>query len=261
MPVTVRRQPKVGTCIFCGAHGPLEGEHVIAQWVRKALGVGGNRKQTIWLGQKLQIVRRWQKPIATRPQWCVCHECNHGWMKDLEDAVQPQLAKLARQGVTAIPDPVTARMLVAWAFKTAAVAQEMEPNRRKPIDAAARDHLRVNGEPPSGTRGWILPCNDLDGAVHIGTFAVTGNEVGYAINVVVGSVRLALIGPWRGQELRDHQPSPVDGVKRIPIWPQATNQRLACRTTKAPAIVQAVTTLTHFSLGPNQTSTGGATPT
>jgi hypothetical protein len=202
----MRRQPKVGTCIFCGKHGPLEGEHVIAQWVRKALGIAGNRKQTVWLGQKLKMVRRWQKPIATRPQWCVCRECNHGWMKDLEDAVQPHLATLARQGATTVPDPATARLLVAWAFKTAAVAQEMEPNRLKPIDAAARDYLRVNGEPPPGTRGWMLPCNDrdLDGAVHFGTFAVTGSEVGYAINVVVGWVRLALIGPWRDRSCGTH---------------------------------------------------------
>ena len=206
--------------------GPLEGEHVIAQWVRKALGIFGNRKQTIWLGQQLRLVRRWQKPIATRPQWCVCHECNHGWMKDLEDAVQPHLATLAQQGVTAIPDPATAKLLVAWAFKTAAVAQEMEPNRLKPIDTAAREYLRVNGEPPPGTRGWMLPCDDLDGAVHIGTFAVIGSEVGYAINVVVGRMRVALIGPWHGEELQHHQPSAVDGVEPILIWPQPTKQRL-----------------------------------
>ncbi len=225
----MRRQPKVGTCIFCGKHGPLEGEHVIAQWVRKALGIAGNRKQTIWLGQKLKMVRRWQKPVATRPQWCVCRECNHGWMKDLEDAVQPHLETLARRGVATVPGPATARLLVAWAFKTAAVAQEMEPNRLKPIDAAARDYLRVNGEPPPGTRGWMLASNDrdLDGAVQIGTFAVTGGEVDYAINVVVGRVRLALIGPWRGQELRHAQPSPVDGVEPVLVWPQATNQQLA----------------------------------
>lgn len=224
----MRRQPKVGNCIFCGKNGPLEGEHVIAQWVRKALGIAGNRKQTIWLGQQLRMVRRWQKPIATRRQWCVCRECNHGWMKDLEDATQPHLAWLARQGVITVPDPATARLLVAWAFKTAAVAQEMEPNRLTPIDAAARDYLRVNGEPPHGTRAWMLPNNEpaLDGAIHFGTFAVSGSEVGYAINVVVGRARLALIGPWGGHELPHHQPSPVDSVEPVLIWPQATNRKL-----------------------------------
>jgi len=76
-------------------------------------------------------------------------------MKDLEDQVKPHLAPLARRGPVAVPGPAAARLLVAWAFKTAAV-QEMEPNRLKPIDSTARQYLRREGAPPPGVYSSYL---------------------------------------------------------------------------------------------------------
>ena len=64
------------------------------------------------------------------------------------------------------------------------------------------------------------------------------------------------LAPDGRNEAKNSQPR---SARRYPDHPPP-RRSLACRTTKALAMVQAVTTLTHFSLGPNQTSTGGATP-
>jgi hypothetical protein len=217
------RQPRDGTCIFCGSRGLREREHVIADWLRDALAVTGSRKQRIMVGPDLTIVRRWQKPIATKRVRCVCHDCNHGWMKDLEDAVKPHLSVLARQGMAIVPAAPAARLLTAWAFKTVAVAQELESNELKPLDSAACDQLRCTSEPPPGVSAWMLPFSEpqVDGFVRLATYTVRPNEIGYVAWVVIGRVGLVLIGPWRGMELPPLQPSDVDGLAPVQLWPIA----------------------------------------
>jgi hypothetical protein len=216
----MKRQPKVGTCIFCPTYGTLEGEHVFSQWLRDELCIKGDRKQRVILGPQFNIVRSWMKPMSTRRAWCVCPECNHGWMKDLEDDVKLHLAVVARIGTAIVPTGSAARLLAAWALKTAAVSQELPPNTLKPIDSMICDYLRQNGEPPLGTTAWMLPTTepDMDAIAMLAAFGRGSQELGYTAQVAVGRVRLALILPRGGREL-PFQPSRVFGIPPIPLWP------------------------------------------
>ncbi len=159
--------------------------------------------------------------MSTRRAWCVCPKCNHGWMKDLEDDVKPHLAVVARIGTAIVPTGSAARLLAAWALKTAAVSQELPPNTLKPIDSMICDYLRQNGEPPPGTTAWMLPTTepDMDAIAMLAAFGRGPQELGYTAQVAVGRVRLALILPHGGREL-PFQPSRVFGIPPIPLCPE-----------------------------------------
>jgi hypothetical protein len=141
-------------------------------------------------------------------------------MKDLEDAVIPTLSVLARTGTSIIVAGDSLRTLAAWAFKTAAVGQELPPNTLKPIGAGARGYLYTKGEPPPGTTVWMLPSTEpeVDAVTMLATFGEGATEVGYMAQIVVGRVRLALIASFSGRELA-LQPTGVLGVPAIQIWP------------------------------------------
>ncbi len=208
--------PTIGTCIFCGEVGPLEREHVLAQWIRKELGILGHRRHRTIRGLDLKVTHRWSNPIATARVRCVCYDCNHRWMKALEERVKGGLGMMMRQGLTILAMSADInRDLAAWTLKTAAVAQELPGNTLKPINAAMRRYLYEKLEPPPGTTGWVSPspAPEVDALVQVATL-----DGGYVAQIVVGYIRLAAIGSFSGQRL-EIQPSDVLGVDAIEIWP------------------------------------------
>jgi hypothetical protein len=208
---------------MCGTVGTLEGEHVFAQWLRNMLGLARKlRRHRIIHGPGFTVQRKWTKLMSTRRAWCVCYDCNHGWMKKLEDAVKPTLSVLARLGTKiALPAGDDTRRLVVWALKTAAVAQELPPTTLKPIGAATRQRLQELQEPPPGALAWMLPSTepDMDAVCMIAQVGVGNKAFGYMVQVVVGRVRIAVLVPYNGGEM-PLQPSGVLGVPAIAIWPK-----------------------------------------
>jgi hypothetical protein len=208
---------------MCGTVGTLEGEHVFAQWLRNMLGLARKpRRHRIIHGPGFTVLQKWTELMSTRRAWCVCYDCNHEWMKKLEDAVRPTLSVLARQGTRiALPAGDDTMRLVAWALKTAAVAQELPPKSLKPIGAVTRQLLRERQEPPPGTLAWMLPSTepDMDAVCMIAEVGIGNKAFGYMVQVVVGKVRIAVLVPYNGGEM-PLQPSRVLGVPAIAIWPK-----------------------------------------
>jgi len=181
----------------------------------------GHRRHWVFKGLNLEIAHSWSNPIATATVPCVCSACNHGWMKALEERVRDTLAGMMRNGLTIVPVGGVLRDLAAWAFKTAAVAQELRGNTLKPIVAGARAYLYANGEPPPNTTVWLAPTPDpgvLDAAVHLASLGKGTNQWGYLAQIVIGQIRLVVIGSFTGRAL-PFKPSDVLGVTAIEIWP------------------------------------------
>jgi hypothetical protein len=217
------QQPTVGTCIFCGAVGPLEREHLLAAWIRKQLPITGQRRHRVFKGGlNLQLAHSWFNPAATATVRCVCYGCNHGWMKDLEERVMGTLGPMMRSGLTIVPVGNRLRDLAAWAFKTAAVGQELPSNTLKPIVADARRHVYAKGEPPPNTTVWLSPTPepDYDAVIFLATLGQGTSEWGYLTQIVAGRISLAVIGSFTGR-LLPVQPPNVLEVNALEIWPTA----------------------------------------
>jgi hypothetical protein len=213
-----------GTCTFCQVVWPLEREHLFAEWIRGQLaqmGITGTRRHRLIKGLDMVIAHRWLNPAATHRVRCVCATCNHGWMKSLEERVMGPLGMLMRNGLKIVPvgDDLL-RDLAAWAFKTAAVAQEQPSNHIRPIVAGARGYLYGKGEPPPNTVVWLSPTPepDVDAGILLASLGSGIAEWGYLGQIVLGRISLAVIGSFLGRPL-PFQPTNVFGVEAIEIWP------------------------------------------
>ena len=223
--VASRKAPPVGTCIFCQTVGPLEREHLLAAWTRRQLhqilGTGNRRHRVFKGATDPRVTHNWLNPVATAWVRCVCAVCNHGWMKSLEERVIGPLGSLMRNGLTIVPtSDAVRRDLAAWAFKTAAVGQELPSNHIKPIDLSARSYLYARGDPPPNTVVWLSPSPELafDAIVMMTSVGAASVELGYFAQIVVGRISLAVVGSFTGQPL-PFQPANVHGVEAIEIWP------------------------------------------
>jgi hypothetical protein len=222
------RPPITGTCIFCQVFGLLEREHVVSEWMRDILhkrpaaSVYRLHRTFRYSGTSTpEMTGHWVKPIATKRVRCVRHDCNHGWMKLLEERVKPLLGPLMLNGLQIIPVGKDQRRdLAAWAFKVVAVGQELPGNHIKPIDQGARTYLYQHLEPPPNVIVWIAPTpeQEFDGVIQLTAIAVGGVVVGYFGTVVAGRISLSVQGSFTRQPI-PFQPTSVLGVEAIEIWP------------------------------------------
>lgn len=102
------------SCVFCGAI-PLTKEHVIAQWLRAALGVTDFRVR--YIQHTLETTRHHDGPAFLEQVRVVCATCNNGWMNDLEESVRHFLPKLIT-GRLVLLNVAEQEALARWSFKT-----------------------------------------------------------------------------------------------------------------------------------------------
>ena len=95
--------------------------------------------------------RRWMSahPIDIVVK-CVCRECNHGWMNDIETAAQPTILRMMK-GEAVMLDTGKQTALGAWICLKAILGQYIDPVVPPPSDWL--EHLFQNQTPPSG---WFI---------------------------------------------------------------------------------------------------------
>ena len=101
------------TCIFCGGDGPFDKEHVIPEWVARALKVKRVRVTRRALGVSHEPYESVGSFGATVGRVCK-HTCNNGWMKKLEDLAKPILVPMMipKRPVSISPDEQV--VLASW---------------------------------------------------------------------------------------------------------------------------------------------------
>jgi len=155
----------------------MSGEDVIPRWLARVLRPSGPVKFTL----SSTFVDRADLP-STRPKYvdnvslgklrAVCDGCNHGWMKDLEDAAKPLLEPmLHRDRIPLDAEPRTT--LAAWATKTAAM---LTLKYSKPPSAALLHELYASSLSPRGSSVWL--CHVDPAAFQVGTSPVLSAPVG-----------------------------------------------------------------------------------
>jgi len=78
-------------CLVCGNDDPAS-EHVIARWLRKELQLNGLVSEFRMDSEYQEGIRPWRKwdtLAIVLPN--ICKTCNGGWMRDLEQAIEPIL--------------------------------------------------------------------------------------------------------------------------------------------------------------------------
>jgi hypothetical protein len=152
-----RRRKRSGKCLFCQQEGKLSREHVIPQWIGKALQIQTNVE--VYTGS--ERVHTLEALSIVLPR--ICQGCNIGWMSDLEERVKPVLEPIllgARPGNRRVIDPSQQATLATWAVKTSLLLtiREFEDQEHGWIPADNLQWLyqrRGADLPPPGARVWV----------------------------------------------------------------------------------------------------------
>jgi hypothetical protein len=217
------------TCIFCGGL-PLTREHVIADWISRALVAGYGAGHRSLVGQTrlgrfgAERPLRWdQSDSFDQRVRKFCARCNHGWMSTLEADVRPLLESMfwGKQAELSSADQT---MLARWATKTALVAQSIEPppDARPVIQA---DWLK-NGEgsPPRTWVGLAMYSGRRHGmSLHVQAYRAAGSigPPGAAGEfVIIRLERLVIVTfLWDGPLDAQVQTPPRFEHALIQVWP------------------------------------------
>jgi hypothetical protein len=122
-------------CLACGT--PLganrTNEHVIADWLLEALGLGEEQLTQIVANSDTGSMDepRTAHPMQTFQQGGICGTCNNGWMSQLESDAQPILLPLVNgdRNPTSLSEPERL-VLSRWTLKTAVVLSHAAPLRK-----------------------------------------------------------------------------------------------------------------------------------
>lgn len=134
----------VGTCLFCGASGPLTDEHIYGKWLRK-LGYKGGGVREIVPGDGSQPIIQQGGPF-TKALKIVCYPCNNEWMSGMEEEAKPLLIAMFNAQGSVRLDQAAQVTLARWAFKTAAVAAQVD--RSDPFPLEHRGEFHQADRPP-----------------------------------------------------------------------------------------------------------------
>jgi hypothetical protein len=125
------------TCAFCGRRANSK-EHAWPEWVISLFR--GHGDATIVAERDGEEPREWRGINASVKVRRVCHDCNTGWMSNLENEARPLLLPLIRGEHTTLSGPQ--RILVAtWCLKTAMVFDLTRTGQRVAFLQQERDYL------------------------------------------------------------------------------------------------------------------------
>jgi hypothetical protein len=198
-------------CVFCGAGGKMDKEHVLPDWLARELpdlGRGWHQR----FGAFGEDKGRWHNAPFTVTVGTVCPKCNQGWMSDLEDAVRSWLSPMFRgRGRTFYGGGLT--VLATWAAKTALVIG----SRAESMPRAPSERFYRERRPSESTTIWTGAFRP--GAyklyrtfvpVHVsGVGARPGETNAYAVTFTVGYAVFHVFGNESGREAVDLDSSPT----------------------------------------------------
>jgi hypothetical protein len=188
-------------CVFCG-ESPVEAEHVWPQWIAKYLPrekADHFRVQESAEGREVQP-RGFRFPFTTEAN-CVCHTCNTGWMHELENSAEAEIAAMI-QGKPQRLHEWRQSIAASWAFKTAMMLEQSEPPAARTIPLAIYPMFRRFLRPTTMTQVWM--------AHYVGE---NPHPFGH------GLLRAQVIGPTGPVEPDDAEPyALVLGAGQLAFW-------------------------------------------
>ncbi len=206
-------------CLFCGKRGDMSKEHVFSKWISKYLPDPAlNHKVTSsddsWLPEHMRRTPL-NKTVAgatgSRTFKIVCRTCNNGWMSDMEQLIEPLLARGFEGGKIDL-DVDQQSLLARWIEKTAMVRDEGSSMMPVSTDEQRRALMKSIGADPL-TKVYLGTFQDAKGPLrwrhhpHSGGYRDDNGP-----DVRQDSV---VIGPWIFHVFSSHLPEAIErfGVK------------------------------------------------
>lgn len=202
--LATRRMPK--KCIFCP--NPADSaEHLFSDWILEELeDISG--PINIKIGKRKNV---WQHTPEVKVN-CVCHQCNNGWMSNLETKNQPYMRSMMH-GHSIVLEPSQQKQLARWAVLKTIVLDAADRQRHPFYTAEERESLR----PPlasclPGTTIWLGYLSSR--SFHMGATDLSGS-IGEVPKAYRGSVTTVVLGHLVIQVLSVHVLPMFAGFRKL----------------------------------------------
>jgi hypothetical protein len=144
-------EPTGRRCVFCGGE-PVTKEHLWSDWIRKLLPDDAV--------MSTHTIESHESGTASFPALpfrmtvsAVCHDCNSGWMSDLDGAVKPYIAWMIKGGGRHLHESGL-QTIATWAVLKALIFQFVRPKRRFVPDEHYHELYASKTIPPPRFRVW-----------------------------------------------------------------------------------------------------------
>jgi hypothetical protein len=217
-----------GRCVFCGA-AEVSREHVFPRWLSALIpGSGSMTHRRVYdpEGEEQVPSDTWDAAEFDAVVKCVCRNCNHGWMSNLEVAAQGVLSPLV-EGEPSVLDEDAQKTAATWAVKTAMMFQHNRPQSWA-VPLADHHWLFEHREPPTSTKVWLGCYATLGWAAFArqASLRLTPESAtrdvhdlnAYATTFAVGHLVMQVFGTARAEELTIESPGWVASAVDQ-IWP------------------------------------------
>jgi hypothetical protein len=219
-------------CAFCSREAVLTGEHLWSAWIGKALG---KRKFTITRKEKDGTARSWHRKDLNEKTNIACHNCNHGWMSDLETRTSTFLDSMILHCSDIELQPDQIEVLAQVTFKNAVVADHMHDNRPAFFTLTERRRFKESWTIPDGVQMWLASTPRQKGLFKCGyASTVIGTSNGFELNhFTYGAGHLVVqmtACKWKKKAHRRHLPPPYVTQNllwndvSVPFWPKHTKR-------------------------------------
>lgn len=177
------RRAELDRCIFCGSSAPLTREHIISRRYHRVIPRTTNTHKRLRSVDELDrftfhVGMRSHDPIDWQVR-CVCGEnCNNGWMRELEDKVEPQISSLIEsKPVRLSPEQLSA--IAVWGAMKSIVAEYEDPVAASVHHTHRKMLFRKQTLPTDSWAVWVgsLPRNDRTPIYYATPFLVLDSDV------------------------------------------------------------------------------------
>src|SRR5437867_932627 len=129
-------------CIFCGGR-PVTREHVWPDQLSELFpGMTAGAIHSLWAANRPEERREWKGNIFDQRVRVTCHECNHGWLNQLENAAMPWLRPMILGSPLLVPlAPDAQRAVAAYFIRISILAQFLHRGASACIPPDAYDAL------------------------------------------------------------------------------------------------------------------------
>ncbi len=104
------------SCLFCGSSEDLNREHIFPEWLLKCLDVYHDEAYVYRADEDHPRRKLTYNNLVAKK---FCKSCNEGWMKRLEDRVNPLLTQTLESRTSHQLSDDEAQALAVWCIKTA----------------------------------------------------------------------------------------------------------------------------------------------
>jgi len=201
--------PKADRCIFCDKDEIVEEHYFSRRWLERLWGVpkgeklGHRHTRGDSTGEDFDLI--WAQREPSLVVYCVCSDCNSGWMNNLDLRAQRLVDPMTKGNRTVLASLRDLHLMVGWVTKIAFMLDYRQDKPVIPSSVAAEFQRTLL--PPEGTYIWLAASPPV----------IPGHAAGYTHTLGRSGERQVYLTTFRVDEYVAQLVIPLGGTQISPV--------------------------------------------